>query len=147
MKIRQMKANEMEAIFQLWRTTSADTYTFLSGSQSHSEEGDRNYFTNVIAANNEMWVAEKDNQLYGFLAIKESYIDRLYIHPTQQRKGIGTALLAHAQILSPTGLELRTHVKNVNACAFYEKHSFVAVKYGVSPPPESEPDVEYHWRP
>lgn len=140
-----MKAQELESIIQLWRATSAETYTFLSG--SHTEEEDRDYFTDVIAANNEIWVTEEDEQIQGFLAIKESYVDRLYIHPTHQRKGVGTALIAHAQNLSPTGLELRTHVKNVNACAFYEKHGFVAVKYGVSPPPESEPDVEYHWRP
>jgi ribosomal protein S18 acetylase RimI-like enzyme len=145
MKIRQMKAHELEAIIQLWRVTSAETYTFLLG--SHTEEEDRGYFTDVVAANNEIWVAEEDEQLQGFLAIKGSYIDRLYIHPTHQRKGVGMALIAHSQTLSPTGLELHTHVKNVNACAFYEKHGFVAVKYGVSPPPESEPDVEYHWRP
>ncbi len=30
--------------------------------------------------------------------------------------------------------------------AFYEKNGFIAEKYGISPPPESEPDVEYHWR-
>lgn len=24
---------------------------------------------------------------------------------------------------------------------------FVAVRFGTSPPPESAPDVEYHWRP
>ena len=29
----------------------------------------------------------------------------------------------------------------------YETHGFGAVKFGVSPPPESAPDVEYHWRP
>ena len=32
------------------------------------------------------------------------------------------------------------------ALSFYEKNDFVAEKFGVSPEPESEPDVEYHWR-
>lgn len=91
-------------------------------------------------------MAEAETQIVGFLAINKSYIDRLYIHPDHQRRGIGAALIQHAQTLSPRGLELHTHVKNEAACAFYEKHGFVAVKYGVSPPPESEPDVEYQWR-
>ncbi len=52
MKTHRMKAHELETIIQLWRVTSADTYTFLSG--SHTEEEDRNYFTNVIAAKNEI---------------------------------------------------------------------------------------------
>jgi hypothetical protein len=29
----------------------------------------------------------------------------------------------------------------------YERHGFKAVKFGTSPPPESAPNVEYHWRP
>ena len=29
--------------------------------------------------------------------------------------------------------------------AGFEKHGFVAVKFGISPPPESAPDVEYAW--
>ena len=38
-------------------------------------------------------------------------------------------------------------VKDIKASrAFYEKYGFTAEKFGVSPPPESEPDVEYHWR-
>jgi hypothetical protein len=34
---------------------------------------------------------------------------------------------------------------NTNARAFYERNGFRALKFGLSPPPESEPDVEYHW--
>jgi hypothetical protein len=69
------------------------------------------------------------------------------VHPSVQRRGVGAALLRHAIALSPAGIELHTHVRNAKARAFYEKHHLVAVKFGVSPPPESEPDVEYHWRP
>ena len=47
---------------------------------------------------------------------------------------------------SPEHVWLYTLQVNVNARAFYEKHGFVAEKFGVSPPPENEPDVEYHWR-
>src|SRR5215468_3833881 len=48
---------------------------------------------------------------------------------------------------SSTALETQTHQENRPARAFYERHGFVAVKYVISPPPESAPDVEYHWRP
>jgi ribosomal protein S18 acetylase RimI-like enzyme len=82
-----------------------------------------------------------------FLAMRGSYIDRLYVDPGWQRSGWGTRLLEHARTLSPRGLELHTHVENRAARALYQKHGFVAVRVGVSPPPESAPDVEYHWRP
>lgn len=144
MQIRLMEYSELEDVMQLWRTTSAATYTFLNA--AHTENEDRAYFRNHIAAQNTLWVAVDRGELLGFLAINGSYIDRLYIHPDRQRRGVGAALINHAKELSPHGLELHTHVKNANACAFYEKNGFFAAKYGVSPPPESEPDVEYHWR-
>ena len=145
MQIRAMRADELEEVIHLWRTTSKATYTFLTA--EHTEDEDRNYFTNVVAQNCDIWVAAEEAAITGFMAIKGSYIDRLYVLPDQQRKGIGQRLLEHARTLSPDGLELATHQKNVNACAFYEKNGFYAARYGVSPPPESEPDVEYHWRP
>jgi hypothetical protein len=43
-------------------------------------------------------------------------------------------------------LELHTHQENHAARQLYEKHGFRAVKFGLSPPPEGAPDVEYHWR-
>jgi GNAT superfamily N-acetyltransferase len=76
-----------------------------------------------------------------------SYIDRLYVLPDVQRSGIGTALIRHAMELCPAGLELHTHQRNMAARSFYETRGFVAVRFGISPPPESEPDIEYHWRP
>lgn len=76
-----------------------------------------------------------------------SYIDRMYVDPIEWRKGWGTRFVAVAKDLSPEGLELHTHQQNHGARAFYEKHGFIPVKFGVSPPPECAPDVEYHWRP
>jgi GNAT superfamily N-acetyltransferase len=81
----------------------------------------------------------------GFLALVGSYLDRLYVHPGAQRGGVGSALLRHAMALSPAGLELHTHQRNHRGRAFYAKHGLRAVRFCVSPPPESEPDIEYHW--
>ena len=71
----------------------------------------------------------------------------LHVRPDRQRRGIGAALLQQAKALSPAGVQLHTHQQNTQARAFYEKHGFRAVAFGISPPPESEPDVEYHWTP
>ena len=48
---------------------------------------------------------------------------------------------------SPGHVWLYTLQINLRARAFYEKNGFVAEAFGVSPPPESEPDIQYHWRP
>lgn len=82
-----------------------------------------------------------------YLAMNGSYIDRLYVDPTEWRRGWGSRLLSFAKRLCPAGLDLCTHQENYPGRAFYEKHGFKAVRFGISPPPECAPDVEYRWRP
>jgi GNAT superfamily N-acetyltransferase len=95
----------------------------------------------------EKWIATLDGEIVAFLTLDGSYVARLYVHPARQGSGVGTALLAHAKQTSPLGLELHTHQENAPAREFYERRGFIAVRFGISPAPENEPDVEYHWRP
>ena len=94
-----------------------------------------------------MAVAEKTGSVIAYLAMDGSYVDRLYVDPDEIGNGIGKRLLDKAKALQPDGLELHTHQENHRARAFYERNGFAAVKFGISPPPEEAPDVEYHWRP
>jgi len=87
-----------------------------------------------------------DEKPVAYMAISGDFIDQLYVDPDHQRKGIGQTLLGHAMALSPDHLWLYTLQINTGARAFYEKNGFQAVKFGISPAPESEPDVEYHWQ-
>jgi ribosomal protein S18 acetylase RimI-like enzyme len=81
------------------------------------------------------------------MAIAGDLIDQLYVDPENQRQGVGTSLIASAKALSPSGLRLFTFETNARGRAFYEKHGFRAAGFGISPPPESEPHVEYRWTP
>jgi GNAT superfamily N-acetyltransferase len=98
-----------------------------------------------VLAECDVWVAEREGALAGMLAIEVPWIRQLAVFPEHQRRGIGTALLLEARQWSPRELRLYTFRRNLPARAFYERHGFVAVGFGVSPPPESEPDVEYRW--
>jgi putative acetyltransferase len=104
-------------------------------------------FWEKIRTRSDVWVGTRDDQVVAFLAMNGSYIFRMYVDPAQWRRGWGTRFIDFAKSLSPNGLELHTHLENHPARWLYEKHGFTAVKFGVSPPPESAPDVEYHWRP
>ena len=147
MRIRLMKDEDSEAIVQVWYTSGRMAYPFIERWQRFTLEQARSVFREEIASVCEIWVAETEDGIVGYLALKGSYVDRLYVSPNHQRYGVGTSLLQYAMERSPDGLELHTHQKNTQARAFYEKHGFVPVKYGISPPPENEPDVEYQWRP
>lgn len=146
-EIRALSESDLGAVVRLWHETKRDTYDFLPQEQGRTIEEDDAFFRSAILPLCSIWVAAEHERVLGFLALRGSYVDRLYVHPGAQRRGVGEALLGRAIALSPTGLELHTHVENRKARAFYEKHRLRAVRFGVSPPPESAPDVEYHWRP
>lgn len=142
-----MHPDELERVIALWHETCAATYDFIEIERGRSFDERRDFFLERIAPVCELWVAVEGDALHGYMALRGSYVDRLYVRPDAQRSGAGSALLSKARELSPVGLELHTHQKNTRARAFYEKEGFEAVRFGLSPPPESEPDVEYRWRP
>jgi len=145
--VRPMREDETDLVIRLWHETSRDAYPYLPLQQTYTLDDAREFFLARIATECDLFVAETDGALLGYMAIKGSYIDRMYIHPDTQRRGAGTALMGRARELSPQGLDLHTHQQNTQARTFYEKHGFLAVKFWISPAPESAPDVEYHWRP
>ncbi len=147
MQIRPMRPDELETVVALWHETCRATYDFIPLEQTYSLSSRRGFFRQRIAAVCDLRVALDADEIVGFMALNGSYLDRLYVRPARQRCGVGVALLACARELSPRGLELHTHQKNTGARAFYERQGFEAARFGVSPPPESEPDVEYRWRP
>lgn len=144
--IRDYREEDFDALTILWRTSREKSLPDLERNKGHFFFEDRDYFRNHILPENRVWVAEVQNRAVGFLAMQGDFIDRLYIDPDYQRRGIGQALLDFAREKSPDHVWLYTLQANLNARAFYEKNGFIAEKFGVSPPPESEPDIEYHWR-
>ena len=145
--LRPLRAEDAPAVVRVWHESKQAAYPYLPTEQGRTLAEDDEIFRRYILPRTAIWVALVDGAIAGFLAMRGSYVDRLYIHPDRQRRGIGAALLQQAKTLSPAGVQLHTHQQNTQARAFYEKHGFRAVAFGISPPPESEPDVEYHWTP
>ena len=143
--IRPYKTDDFEALTTLWRQAREQAFPDFQRRKGHTFEEDQAYFRDVILVNNDVWVVELDGTPAAFMAIAGDLIDQLYVHPDYQRIGLGESLLAHARKLSPRHLRLYTLQINTNGRAFYEKNGFQIVKLGISPAPESEPDVEYHW--
>ena len=145
--VRRMRAEEVDRVIQVWHRTKAVAYPYLPTEQGLSLADNDRIFRAVILPDTNLWVASLAGEVAAFLALRGDYVDRLYVLPEAQGSGLGTALLEHAKALSPSGLRLHTHQQNHQARAFYDRHGFRAVRLGISPPPESAPDVEYHWIP
>jgi ribosomal protein S18 acetylase RimI-like enzyme len=145
--IRPFQPADAADVVAVWHRAGMAAYTFLPTWQAFTLEQARGVFDRIIRPHCAIWVATLDARVVAYLAMKETYIDRLYVDPREWRTGWGTQLVNFAKHVSPRGLELHTHQENVAARALYERHGFRAVKFGYSPPPDSAPDVEYHWRP
>jgi ribosomal protein S18 acetylase RimI-like enzyme len=146
-RIRRYGPRDFEPVTDLWRRARLQAAPDVQARLRYTLEDDRHYFRDVVLVKHEVWVVDHDGRPVAFMAIAGDFIDQLFVAPEHQRCGLGSELLEHARTLSSTGLRLFTFQSNVGARAFYEKHGFVIARLGVSPPPECEPDVEYHWRP
>jgi ribosomal protein S18 acetylase RimI-like enzyme len=145
--IRPFQDHDEAAVIGVWHRSGQMAYRFLPSWRELTLERAGDIFREVIRPRCNIWVGTRNLQVVAFLAMAGSYIDRMYVDPVERRRGWGTRLVLLAKTLHPGGLELHTHQENHAARQLYEKHGFRAVKFGLSPPPESAPDVEYHWRP
>jgi GNAT superfamily N-acetyltransferase len=143
--IREYEPEDFDAVTILWRISREKSVPEFQMMKGHFFYEDQNYFQDHILKENQLWVVHVNSHPVAFMAMNKDFIDQLYIHPDYWRRGIGQRLIEFARERSPEHLWLYTLQVNGNARAFYEKNGFVAEKFGVSPPPESEPDVEYHW--
>jgi putative acetyltransferase len=104
-----------------------------------------------IREHEEVWVAEKDGRLLGFLGIEHStnlgapVLEKLYVEPAEQNRGVGSTLLDKAKELRPDELFLWVFQKNP-ARRLYERSGFVLVKLtDGADNMEHEPDALYRW--
>jgi len=105
----------------------------------------------AIREHEEVWVAEEGGRLLGFIGIEHSthlgapVLEKLYVDPAEQNRGVGTALLQKAIELRPDELYLWVFQKNP-ARALYERHGFELVRLtDGAENMEREPDALYRW--
>lgn len=143
--IRKYTNADLASTAKVWLRSGQAEYHYLCAFQALDEAKAIDVFARIIQDQCTVWVYEKVDEIVGFMAMDENLIDRLYIDPPNQGQGIGSIFIEYAKSCYPAGLVLKTHEQNKRARAFYEKCGFKAVRFGLSPPPESMPDVEYQW--
>ncbi len=145
--IRRMHSAETEATAQMWQDSQREAYRWFTEDQRHPFDEALAFFRDSICQRCEVWVALDGDRIVGVLALEDDFVDHLYVAAGSWQLGIGSELLAHAKALRADGLSLVTLQRNRRARRFYEARGFVTTKFGVSPPPENEPDVYYRWEP
>ena len=144
-RVRRFADSDFDYLVRRWHETNLASYPFCAEHQRHTLEDAFVVFRERILVQCAAWVAEMSAVPLGLLALRAPWIDQFCVFPEHQRRGVGTTLLRKAQACSPQELRLYTFQRNGPARAFYQRHGFMPVAFGVSPAPECEPDVEYRW--
>jgi ribosomal protein S18 acetylase RimI-like enzyme len=142
--IRRAKAEDAEAIADVF-TRSFGTLEFVP--KLHTPEEDRAHLAGVVAEQ-DVWVAEEDGRIVGFLALKGDLGTFFYVDPEAHGSGHGSALFEAAQRARPGGFEFWVFQDNEHARRFYEQRGCVAVELTDGAGNEEKtPDARYEWRP
>jgi GNAT superfamily N-acetyltransferase len=96
----------------------------------------------------EIWVAERDGVVVGFIGLRGDELTHINVDPAAQNQGLGGALLDHAMRLRPERLELWVFQKNHGARRLYERRGFRLVQLtDGAGNMERELDALYEWQP
>ena len=94
----------------------------------------------------DVWVADQDDRVVGFIACSPTTVEQLYIDPEHTGGGIGSFLLRTAEDHRLGGLDLWTFQVNDGARRFYARHGFTEVELtDGSGNEEGQPDVRLVW--
>ena len=141
--MRRLHLDDMDRVAIIHRAAFDERLPWLAG--LHTPAEDRAYFRTQVFAACQVWGVFED-EIVGFIAFREDWIEQLYVLPVHQGTGAGGALLAVAKVAWPE-LQLWTFQRNFPARRFYERHGFLAVREtdGMGNE-EREPDVLYRWQ-
>ena len=122
MRIRRGTPADVPRALEIWRDAVDATHGFLTPE-------DRREIDRMVAEeflpNVELWLADDPaGRPAGFLVMDGAMIDALFVDPALHGRGYGSALLAHALILSPEAT-VDASEQASNALPFYEARGFV----------------------
>lgn len=139
--IRTLAPQEAEAVAALARDIWHGHYPGIISQAQIDYMLAQRYTPGVIRAqlgrpDHRWWVAEHDGRLAGFahawLADDYCKLDKLYVHPGHQRRGLGTALLEQARRWAKNQgrnrLLLQVNRRNTLALAAYRKYGFSIIE-------------------
>ena len=144
MILRRAIAQDAQAIAIVHRTAMRLSLGFLP--ELHTAEEDLRFFGERFLPANEVWVAEEEGEVVGYIGFDPDWINHLYLLPQAQGQGIGPKLLALA-LADRRPRRLWTFQKNARARRFYETRGFRLLELtDGSGNEEKTPDALYEWQ-
>src|SRR5215472_9585685 len=122
---------------------SRATMTYLP--RLHSEDDTRSFIAHVVR-DLETFVAVRNDRVVGFAALREDWLDQLYVHPSRFNTQTGTKLFAEMRFQRPVGFQFWVFQQNAGARRFYERHGCALARLTDGGRNEEKlPDALYVW--
>ena len=143
MRLRLATDADLDGLDEVFAHARDDMFVYLP--RLHTREEDRGFLRHLVETT-ELWVADEEGLLVGFVSLAGDLLGHIYVHP--RGRGVGSALMDKAKELRPAGFRLWVFQRNDGARRFYERHGLTLVELtDGAGNEEREPDARYDWRP
>ena len=106
--IRRIEIRDLDEVMSLWLYANIESRSFIE-----AYHWKKNYdMVRKLIPKAEVFVAEEDEEIQGFIGLKDTYIAGIFVKATEQSKGIGTELL-HTVMKLKNHLNLNVYKKNM----------------------------------
>lgn len=120
--LRPAASSDHADLIRVWEAAVRATHHFLA-------EEDIQFYRDCLPSAFgllNVWVAEDDGRIAGFIGISGQHIEALFIAPDQHRRGVGRRLLDHVIATAPgVGWKVDVNEQNPEATRFYQHYGFV----------------------
>lgn len=142
--LRRANLADADAVAEVARYSRKHFLPYLP--ELHTLAEDKVFFRTVVFQENDVWLAEDEDEVVGFCAFRNGWLDHLYVLPSHVGKRLGARLLNIAKETYPH-LQLWTFQKNARAISFYKREGFVKLREtDGSENEERIPDALFEWR-
>ena len=124
--IRRMRPDELDACAALYDRVVRATFAWFT------DLGDQAAKFRHEADDEEVYVALTGERLVGLAAFyrPDNFLHSLYVEHEAHGQGIGSALMAHIELIADGPVSLKVQTRNTSARRFYEHKGFRVVEEG-----------------
>ena len=144
--LRLATTDDAASVADIFLTSRRTAMPWLA--QPHTDDETRWWHANILMPRGTVVVAKLNGAVVGFANPTEGWLHALYVAPSAQGAGVGSALFEHSKALQPGGFDVWVFQRNTRALDFYARYGCVEVRRtDGADNQEHEPDVLLHWSP
>jgi GNAT superfamily N-acetyltransferase len=144
--LRKATSADAARVAEIFLTSRRLAMPWLS--RPHTDEETRRWHAEVLIPRGAVVVADLQGEVVGFAEPVDGWLHALYVAPSAQGNGVGSALFVRSMALQPGGFDLWVFRRNTRALDFYARYGCVEVRRtDGADNEEHEPDVLLRWSP